>query len=127
MFGLSTVAETVCPKKLASQTQKKKISFSANKQTSTAVLSVFGVTERPVRPRMPRPIYLYHPVRMTDGGFRDTYTIRNGCFFCFLRMGVFVRMGVFFVFSGTKPIRNRRMRMTDGVVGPPIPSGPDDG
>ncbi len=64
----------------------------------TAVLSVFGVTERPVRPRMPRPIYLYHPVRMTDGGFRDTYTIRMGVFF--------VRMGVFFVFSGTKPIRN---------------------
>ena len=50
---------------------------------TTSVLSVFGVTERSVRPRMPRPIYLYHPVRMTDGGFRDTYTIRtDGYFFC---------------------------------------------
>jgi hypothetical protein len=31
-------------------------------------LSVFGVTERPVRSRMPKTIYLYHPERMTDGG-----------------------------------------------------------
>jgi hypothetical protein len=52
---------------------------------------VFGVTERSVRPRIPRPIYLDHPVRMTDGGFRDTYTIR---------------MDGYFFFSGTKPIRN---------------------
>jgi hypothetical protein len=30
MFGLSTIAETVCPKKLASQTQKnKKLFFSS--------------------------------------------------------------------------------------------------
>ena len=35
----------------------------------TAVLSVFGVTEWSVRGRIPRPIYLYHVVRMTDGGF----------------------------------------------------------
>ena len=81
----------------------------------TAVLSVFGVTERPVRPHMPRTIYLYHPVRMTDGGFRltnfrDTYTIRPDGYF-------------FLVFSGTKT----HMTMTDGVVGPPVPSGPDDG
>ena len=34
------------------------------------VLSVFGVTDRSVRPHMTRPIYHYHPVRMTDGGFR---------------------------------------------------------
>jgi len=34
----------------------------------TEVLSVFGVTERPVRSRMPKTIYLYHPERMTDGG-----------------------------------------------------------
>ena len=37
-------------------------------QNITAVLSVFGVTERPVRSRMPKTIYLYHPERMTDGG-----------------------------------------------------------
>ena len=35
---------------------------------STEVLSVFGVTERPVRSRMPKTIYPYHPLRMTDGG-----------------------------------------------------------
>ncbi len=57
----------------------------------TTVLSVFGVTELTVRPHIPSPIYLYHPVRMTDGGFRDTYTIRTDWYF--------------FVFSGTKPIR----------------------
>jgi len=38
-------------------------------EESTVVLSVFGVTERPVRSRMPKTIYLYHPERMTDGGF----------------------------------------------------------
>jgi len=37
-------------------------------QLTTEVLSVFGVTERPVRSRMPKTIYLYHPERMTDGG-----------------------------------------------------------
>ena len=37
-------------------------------QGYTEVLSVFGVTERPVRSRMPKTIYLYHPERMTDGG-----------------------------------------------------------
>jgi hypothetical protein len=46
--------------------KKKKGVYS---RQTTAVLSVFGVTERPVRARMTRPIYLYHPVRMTDGGF----------------------------------------------------------
>ena len=38
-------------------------------KSSTAVLSVFWLTARSVHPRMPRPIYLYHLVRMTDGGF----------------------------------------------------------
>ena len=53
-------------------------------ESSTEVLFVFGVTERTVRPRIPRSIYLYHPVRMTEGGFRDTNTIRtDGYFFCF--------------------------------------------
>ena len=35
---------------------------------TTEVLSVFGVTERHARSRMPKTIYLYHPERMTDGG-----------------------------------------------------------
>jgi len=39
-----------------------------NKQPSGGPIR-FWVAERPVRSRMPRPIYLYHPVRMTDGGF----------------------------------------------------------
>jgi len=42
--------------------------FVAAHCESTEVLSVFGVTERPVRSRMPKTIYLYHPERMTDGG-----------------------------------------------------------
>ena len=33
------------------------------------VLSVFGLTERSVRFRMPRPFYLYHSERLTGGGF----------------------------------------------------------
>jgi hypothetical protein len=50
------------------QNLRGKVFFKKEKRKEK-VLSVFGVTERPVRARMPRPIYLYHAVRMTDGGF----------------------------------------------------------
>ena len=63
---------------------KVRVKEDKDEGRSTEVLSVFGVTDRSVRSRIPRSIYLHHPVRMTDGGFRDTYTIRtDGYFFLF--------------------------------------------